>query len=247
VNTVFPPDRLGEIRSLFKRMFSLALQKVHERCSEDPSAVYDAEPLAGIMVASNILSFYPELYDAYNAVLKCLTFELRFESTIVVTGDGEFSYSLLAEKIRIQPQGVNGGFRTTGEGPLRYTAVRWPPATSPCTVTETDSNSTLKVRLRGPRTKKLVLEYDPGTPRDSVAYHCPATPVLPPLDYGPKDWWFTFYSSLHGDDRIRGEYPFQAVDWILTGQKAPFAIKSVARPVANVQESTTFTLVHKPE
>ncbi len=250
VNTVFPPDRLGEIRSLFKRIVSLALQKIHERCSDDPNAIIDIYPIKDLIRVARLRQFFPELNAEIEKTYKCLTFKLRFESTIVVTGTEEkFTYRVLAEEIPLRPQVLpDNDIRVTGEGPIRFADVTYPAEKPPCTVTTAYSPSTFRAEIYWSTRNKVVLNYDPGTPHDSITFSCPAKPPLPAHDRLFEYLWLDQFRYLHfGDDLGTEGYKYLMSGWRLTGHKDPWAIKIVVQSHANVGEATTFTLTHTPE
>jgi len=251
VNTVFPPDRLGEIRSQFKRMVSLALQKIHERCTEDPVAILDIYPIIRIINVAHLLEHFPELYNEAEKTIKCMTFKLKFDSTIVVTGtDGQFSYTTRTDEVPLRPQfQPSGDLQVTGEGGIRYADMAFPAAKPPCSVTSLWSGSTFKAKIFWGPSQRLTLLYNPGTPppQDSVTYSCPRNRILPPITAVFQNVWFSEYRAFHFFEIGRDEYEFSATGWRMTGHKDPWAMEIAVHSLENIEESTTLTLTHTPE
>ena len=241
------PGRSDEILSLFKDMIELALRKIHERCSEDPFVVFEIRRIDRIIISNNLLQRFPELSDERDAVLKCLTFKLRFESTIAASAFGQtLTYTVVAEEVtlRLTDLGANAG-NVIGAGLIDHTSMSWTGApVGECSFTRSQSPSTFRARLRlFASSRQIVLLYDPGTPRATQTATCHGASVP------ANDDWIHYFEGHHFSETAyaaRYGYKYWEDNWLLTGHKDPWAIMIVQQggPVA---EFTTFTLTHTPE
>ena len=115
------PGRADEIHSLFTQMMKKALHVAHERCSANVSA---ADQLPSLIALSGLLALDVQL--DINEAVRCLTFRLRFKSTItqsVPLAPG-VSPTDASETIRadVTFRTTTNPFRTSGQGTVNFTA-----------------------------------------------------------------------------------------------------------------------------
>ena len=123
---LLPAGRSEEILALFKTIMRKALQKIHERCSRHPIAIYDIFPLIQIGYNHRIIQTPPSLQADVESVLGCLKFKLTFESTIVESGPaGSVTTAVLANEIVLQGRFVETEeqLKISGEGRIEHTKV----------------------------------------------------------------------------------------------------------------------------
>lgn len=239
------PGRSDEILSLIAGMIDRALQKIHERCSVDPFLVFEVTRIDRIIIANNLLLRFPELGDKRDAALKCLTFKLRFESTVATSaGEQTISYRVLAEDLTLRwtDLGANAN-HVIGAGLIEHRDMSWTGLpTSECTFTRSQSPSTFRARLYFPSSRRIGLHYDPGHPRATQTATCHGASIP------DTDTWIHAYELNHSSGSERGLYGYRywTGSWSLTGHRDPWAIRVRQRGGAT-SEYTIFTLTHTPE
>ncbi len=249
METVFP-GRTEEIYSLWKRMISLALSKIHERCSEDPHAIFSVFPIIKVARSGGLSQRFPELQSEIDQVFKCLTFKLTFDSSIAETG-GPFSESarVVAESVTLRGHSTQNGLEISGEGPILHEHLEACCAPDDCPVLLSSTPSTFKARMYWGGDQNVKLLYDTGTPHDAFSVTC--------ISFSFADFWLKEYGVFHFADRyvwgtlFGGAYPYFQEHWSLTGRKDPWATATVAQTDSQGQltasEITRFTLTHTPE
>jgi len=253
-------DEESKLNPAYDQMFAQVLRKIGERCKDDPLAILEAGPFIQIM--TNLLdeTALPRAIAEIPAVLKCLTFKLRFESTIAGSSKGVgITYTVVAPEVTLRARLENfTRLVVDGVGPIDHTKAEWSgqdrkACPNPPTWISTPSTFFGKIQwdfagsYNTPVPRGVRLEYDPGTPRCTITLVCNGGSIQ------DKDAWFPAYEGLrflfNEVGCNRGCYVRDS--WTLTGKKDPWAIK-IASPVisangGSLAEYTVFTLSHTPE
>ena len=193
VNTVFPPNRLGEIVRNSKDGLA-ALQKIHERCTEDPIAILDIFPIIRVINVAHLLEHFPELHTAEEKTIKCLTFKLRFDSTIVVTGTMGSLPTPRAPTRYPCGRSASAQRRSSrdrrGRDPLRRHG--FPSRKTPMQRDKLVDRLHFQGEIYWGASQRLNLLYNPGTPplQDLVTYSCPRNRL-----FRQQPWYSRTYGS----------------------------------------------------
>lgn len=177
---------------------------------------------------------------------KCATFELKFDSTIVlrttkgdVTARRTASVPLVPD---VQLMAWKGSGQLNGE-------LSWPPVPH-CSVSIRSIPSTLTVPFATPginlgfRALEMVVAIRTGEPTSIVTISCPYSTTTLPGD----EHWLAGWSQLHYRelDRVSG-MGYVIRNWELTGDAGPIVATKVYKDTfSSLFETTTLTFVHAP-
>ncbi len=200
------------------------------------------------------------LREARDLTVKCLTFDLKFESTATLNIEGGGGYESTVHSditLRFNPdEGINGII--SGEAPLDNDHFEW---FWPCGVTSvTGGGGPFKVFnleiLEAPvdpldplgQVSDFVAIYMPGNTSESatadICESSGATMAIPP---GP--WWTGAFNIAHLDDLKAGlsesDAGYATTDWEIFGDEY-FAKKEWIKEASDVVEAGTFKLYHTP-
>jgi hypothetical protein len=249
VDTVFP-GRRDEIYLLWQTMISQALERIHQRCSQDPISFWEISPLVRVIDKHSLYSTFPELRAEVNNVFKCLTFKLRFESTIAISaGPLGTTYRVLANQMTLRGHLV-GDFDLVvdGQGSINHAEARWDNLSSECSQTRLISPSTFRAEIYWRRNNEVILNYSTGTPGATLTATCPGGVIT------FTNIWVSLYRSfrvLNHEPGGNGGYEYLREGWSMTGRQDPWAIKVVSSTdptgSGSTAEVTVFTLTHTPE
>jgi len=263
LDSVFP-GRRAEIRRLMEAMFLRALQIIHLRCVADVTEIRDLPRILGL---AKFLGF--SLQTAAETALKCLSFRLSFESTIISSQGSSISVANTVRatvSLRVQSANLSDPGqiwpKLKGEGLIVIEDIQAGHLPAECQVTVGASeSSTFKAELDLPvldlfvGTPLVALYYDIGQPRASLTVH----DCKPPRDGDPPPPPFTVHSAWPDDYYVCHEseldntsgYLFHAYHWIATGDRDPWAFTEYTggHPVFGtlLTEDTLMKLTHTPE
>ena len=246
VDEVFP-GRDVEILSLLERIVKLALHKIHEHCTKDPSEI---GVLPGIARLAQLLGLNVKL--EIDEAMQCLTFKLTFESTITADAQTErgpvkTKHRAVAEVTLITP-----GFPalTSGTGTIQVVeATVAIPAQ--CEYLTQKGTATFKAAIqwgglfRGGPVSLQALYYETGQPHSNIHYDC--TDEKSRFYADIPDFWWGLYFLMH--DYVGPDYSFKQEGWTLAGGSDPYATATAGGPqpqLSNSFEETKFTLTHTP-
>lgn len=186
---------------------------------------------------------------------QCARFELTFDSTIVMAGNGASFNSHVKATCPVQFD--LDLMQLQGSGPLAYLQFT---ATADCPITATTSGSTFMVMggslnlnlqaglpLGTPPAPppQLTLLINPGTPSEVITAHCPNAPPVA----GPVEIWVGGFFSHHQDEIEISGADLKIENWTMAGTDI-FATKTYNRSgvfdEATITENTTLELRHTP-
>jgi len=241
------PGRGAEIKERLTDMFGRALDWIHERCSTATTQIFYLPYVTWAIHRDNI-----DLATKIDQTVGCLTFNLRFESELeahaaIVT----LHWVALAENVKLRSHlDPSGKLRAEGAASIAHTEVGMSTPVQQCTSTnEIGAPDVFKAsmewtnldRRTRPALKRVV--YDHGTPHSRLVLNCP---FVPPTEY--KDKWSEFYDSLHiADLNGPAEYPCSAREWIVTGERDPWATRAYTNGTPALNQDTQLKLTHTPE
>ncbi|HEY6065501.1 MAG TPA: hypothetical protein VIY96_05060 [Thermoanaerobaculia bacterium] len=264
LDSVFP-GRRAEIRRLMEAMLLRALEIIHVRCVADVTEIRDLPRILGLARFLGI-----NLQRAAETALKCLSFRLSFDTTIVSNRPGGGSLISVAETakatvlLKFQQDLSDPEFdfpKLKGEGLTLIENIQAGHLPAECQVTVGPSQSgTFRAELDLPTldlfasTVLVTLYYDVGYPTASLTVHDCKDPrsgeTVPP---------FTVMSSFSSDyyvlhesevDDVSG-YLYHAYTWTPTGDRDPwaFAAYTGGRTIFGTlyTEDTLMKLTHTPE
>ena len=253
VDKVFP-GRSAEIKMLFERILRKAFEVIHARCVTDVTQIKSLPQMLRIAQALEI-----NLQDAADAALRCLNFQLQFDSTIVANVkvthpkaklDVSITYAVSATvPLRYESSGAIGGTGTTEVRNLSVTGVPKPCSAIPNSapggfVAELELASDLE-KING--LGGIRLHYGPGFPITTVTIICPDEEPFPL----PLSWGFYYLGIFHADEAGLGGGLFTASGWKVPGGTSPWATKSYGQiqviPDGKVSEITIMRIDHTPQ
>jgi hypothetical protein len=241
--------RSSDMRLLFNRMFRLALGKIHARCSDDPLSAAVLQPIVTLMHREGV---DVDLQSDVDIAVRCLTFKLKFESTITT---GQFvggktvqiTHKAFAEITLRTP---HWPALTAGNGTIDFTIQSIDGLPGECSHQAVHGPGTFSALLvftnlfgDGGAVKLDKLHYNIGTPYSDFIVTCKGITVH------VRDLWFSMYYLLHDIEGIP-EYPFIQGNWSMKAGKDPWATAQAPKPpreLPGVTETTKFTLIHTPE
>ena len=178
---------------------------------------------------------------------KCATFELRFDSTMVIKTKAGPVTARRTATVPLEPD--ISLLRWTGSGQLNG-ELSWPPVPSKCSISIASNPATLTVPMATPginlgfRALELVVVVDPDTPTSLVTVTCPPAPAQ---SFSVDHWlsgWRIFHKSE--EDRVKAK-GYVIRNWEWTGVSGPIvATKTYRNSSGAGSETTTLTFVHAP-
>jgi len=251
------PGRHAQIRALLENLFNRALETIHERCVADVAQIRELPRILGV---AKILGF--NLQGAEVAALRCLNFQLKFDSTIVSSEAVTITYTVSATvpltfhlRDSSDPSFILGSI--DGEGNVSVDKIDISSANPLCHWTpDLLGASTFRAKLypfldleKWSHPTGLILRYDPGDPPSTVKLTCETPDGSDTSDpIVIQEYWRVQYANFHSGDVSSVSGYFLASDWTPTGSKDPWAIKGYSRPGPSGSIETTFLkLSHTPQ
>ena len=189
-----------------------------------------------------------------NLAAKCLTFEVRFDSTASVQQGPVRAVSSVTSKVFIafDPESLH----VTGHSSLINTSYKVTSSVSgDCSIKSTRGGSDLKVtdlsfvitpgtKSDDPGTlKDLVLTYMPAQTTETGSISCPGAPAQPFSSLR----WSDLYLGIHASEKAKEEGAYSTKEWQVK-QAAKMGMKEwdLTSSAAGIKENGTFELYHEP-
>ena len=244
------PSRSSEIFTLLEGMFRRALIVIHTRCNADVTAINDLPRIVALTRKWGL-----NLQDLVDAALRCLNFQLRFDSTIVTTVRGAEGRVNITHAVTASfPLHYSGSYASTGMGDISFRSFSVSANGTDCSANSSgttkgtftadlDLSPNADLGKVGGLTQAK-LSYDPGRPLSPITVTCPDVgSVNIPLT------WADAFALFHALDVERSYYVARYLQQ--TGSKTPWATKSYGgvRSIVNMTTAeTTFIYIdHTPQ
>jgi hypothetical protein len=189
-----------------------------------------------------------------NLAAKCLTFEVRFDSTASVQQGPVRAVSSVTSKVFIafDPESL----RTIGHSSLTNTAFKITSSVGGgCSIKGTRGGSELKVTelsfVITPGTKSdepgilkdLVLTYVPGQTTETGSISCPGAPAQPFSSLT----WSDMYLGTHAGEKVQPDGSYATKEWqVKRAAKMGTKEWDLTTGAAGIKENGTFELYHEP-
>ncbi len=252
LDTVFP-GRRDEIKSLWSQMARKALAEIHKRCSQDARHI---QYLQRIAFLAEFFGLDVQIQVA--ETLGCLTFKLRFESTLQVTkhypspvGDLSARETVLAEVTLRTTKTDIGEYLTKGDGTIDYTEVS-ATLSSHCTYTKTSAPGTFSAKIEWGNLETpgkppdFTLPYNAQPGFSDIAFTCPDPDGGPPATGNLPYVWTGLYNNFHPG--TQPPWQFKQWEWTFDDRASSWAHAHVTLPgIQDITEDTKFTITHTPQ
>jgi hypothetical protein len=272
-----PEDSVAEIVDLMPTMARVCLQEEYELCRDEDIVHRMIPSILGLERQRQLLGITsPEMdqvmAEAEDLAVKCLRFELEFESLAETTSpDGEVT-SEVESKITLQ---YEAGSLTPPHGSSALTNTNFEFVIPPggCTANPVRGGGTFTaislnwlaasegIEDQLGHVEDILLRYDPGQTTETVSITCPFGATMG--DMGISGWWSRFYFGAHFEEAMMADSApasgfdmtdpsdllttsYLATGWDVSGDEL-FAAREWERNVEGITEEGSFKLYHRPQ